>query len=63
MHTYEHTQYEHFLVVIGLCENKVRPLLREATTKAVLFSVITFHIYDRTSVKHKEQSTNNYNSW
>lgn len=36
MHTYEHTQYEYFLVVIGLSENKVRPLLREATTKAVL---------------------------
>lgn len=34
--TYEHTQYEHFLAVIGLSENKVRPLLREATTKAVL---------------------------
>lgn len=37
VHTQEHTQYEHFLVVIGLSENKVRPLLREATTKAVLF--------------------------
>lgn len=36
MQTYEHTQYEHFLVVIGLSENKVRPPLREATTKAGL---------------------------
>lgn len=46
MHTYEHTQYEHFLVVIGLSENKVRPLLREATTKAVLsFSNCIPHLW------------------
>lgn len=46
------------MVGIRLSENKVRPLVREVPTKAAL-SIITFHIYDRTSEKHKEQSTNN----
>lgn len=59
MHTYAHTQYEHFLVVIGLSENKVRPLLREATTKAVLsFSNYIPHLWQNFS-KAQEQSTNN----
>lgn len=50
MHTYEHTQYERFLVVIGLSENKVRPLLREATTKAVLsFSNYIPHLWQNFS--------------